>query len=52
MTKNPDILKEISANSSGIKIVGFCAESENLLENAKIKIQKKAVIIWLQTIFQ
>ena len=24
-----------------MKIVGFCAESENLLENAKIKIQKK-----------
>jgi phosphopantothenoylcysteine decarboxylase/phosphopantothenate--cysteine ligase len=23
------------------KIVGFCAESENLLENAKIKIQNK-----------
>ena len=23
------------------KIVGFCAESENLLENAKTKIQKK-----------
>ena len=35
------ILKEISAINSKAKIVGFCAESENLLENAKEKIQKK-----------
>ena len=41
LTQNPDILKEISAMDSKAKIVGFCAESENLLENAKIKIQKK-----------
>ena len=41
LIKNPDILKEISAMKSEAKIVGFCAESENLLENAKIKIQKK-----------
>ena len=41
LTKNPDILKEISAMDSNAKIVGFCAESENLLENARIKIQKK-----------
>ena len=41
LTKNPDILKEISAMNSKAKIVGFCAESENLLENAKEKIQKK-----------
>ena len=41
LTQNPDILKEISAIDCKAKIVGFCAESENLLENAKIKIQKK-----------
>lgn len=41
LTKNPDILKEISAIDCKAKIVGFCAESENLLENAKIKIQNK-----------
>jgi len=41
LTKNPDILKEISSINSKAKIVGFCAESENLLENAKEKIQKK-----------
>lgn len=41
LTKNPDILKEISAIDCKAKIVGFCAESENLLKNAKIKIQNK-----------
>ena len=41
LTKNPDILKEISAINCKAKIVGFCAESENLLENAKIKIKNK-----------
>ncbi len=41
LTKNPDILKEISTIDCKAKIVGFCAESENLLENAKTKIQKK-----------
>ena len=41
LVKNPDILREISAINCKAKIVGFCAESENLLENAKEKIQKK-----------
>ncbi len=41
LVKNPDILKEISSIGSKAKIIGFCAESENLLENAKEKIQKK-----------
>ena len=41
LVQNPDILKEISAMDAKAKIVGFCAESENLLENAKEKIQKK-----------
>ena len=40
LVKNPDILKEISG-TSGVKIVGFCAESENLIENAEKKIQNK-----------
>ncbi len=40
LVKNPDILKSIS-NTANTKIVGFCAESENLLENAKIKIKNK-----------
>ncbi|MCQ2738970.1 MAG: bifunctional phosphopantothenoylcysteine decarboxylase/phosphopantothenate--cysteine ligase CoaBC [bacterium] len=41
LTKNPDILKEISAQKGNVKVVGFCAESQNLLENAKIKIKNK-----------
>ena len=39
LVKNPDILQEISGK--GVLAVGFCAESENLIENAKDKIQKK-----------
>jgi phosphopantothenoylcysteine decarboxylase/phosphopantothenate--cysteine ligase len=40
--KNPDILQEISVKKKENQIVvGFCAESENLLEFAKEKIQKK-----------
>ena len=43
LIKNPDILQGLcSRNKDGNKIiVGFCAESENLLENAKEKISKK-----------
>ena len=57
LVKNPDILKSLcnlkhtlplgeGGNLSDFRmgaplIVGFCAESENLLENAKEKIQKK-----------
>lgn len=41
LTKNPDILKEISEEFKNTKIVGFCAESENLIENAKTKIKNK-----------
>ena len=39
LIKNPDILKSLAGSKA--KIVGFCAESENLLENAKTKIQNK-----------
>lgn len=40
--KNPDILSEIcKIKPQNQIIVGFCAESENLLENAKAKIEKK-----------
>ena len=43
LVKNPDILQELCIrNKDNDKIiVGFCAESENLLENAKEKIAKK-----------
>lgn len=41
LVKNPDILKEISSHKTRQIVVGFCAESENLIENAKEKIEKK-----------
>jgi len=42
LVKNPDILAEmVKIKSENQIVVGFCAESENLLENAKSKIQKK-----------
>ena len=41
LVKNPDILKEISMKKTSQIVVGFCAESENLIENAKEKISKK-----------
>lgn len=42
LVKNPDILKEISKIKRDNQIVvGFCAESQNLLENANIKIDNK-----------
>ena len=41
LVKNPDILAEICKKKEKQIIVGFCAESENLIENAKTKIQQK-----------
>ena len=54
LVKNPDILAELCERKKsaplegevpegqrGVIIVGFCAESENLMENAKAKIEKK-----------
>jgi len=42
LIKNPDILNEISLRKTSEQlVVGFCAESENVLEYAKGKIQKK-----------
>ena len=42
LVQNPDILKYLSDNKKeGQIVVGFCAESENLIENAKEKIVKK-----------
>lgn len=43
LVKNPDILQELCERRTGNNpvIVGFCAESENLSENAKEKINKK-----------
>lgn len=42
LVKNPDILQIISNHKNRPKtVVGFAAESENLIENAKIKLNKK-----------
>lgn len=41
LVKNPDILKELCEKKTHQTIIGFCAESENLIENAKEKIAKK-----------
>lgn len=41
LVKNPDILKGLCEKKTTQTIVGFCAESDNLIENAKNKIQKK-----------
>ena len=43
LVKNPDILKEISSIKKSQIVVGFCAESENLIENAKEKIAKNDI---------
>ena len=42
LVENPDILQEMSKIKTKEQIVvGFCAESDNLIENAKSKINKK-----------
>lgn len=41
LVKNPDILAEVSKKKSRQIVVGFCAESDNLIDNAKKKIAKK-----------
>ena len=41
LVKNPDILKHLCEIKTHQTVVGFCAESENLIENAKEKILKK-----------
>jgi len=42
LEKNPDILEYVgTASNRPALVVGFCAESENLLENAKQKLLKK-----------
>lgn len=40
---NPDILQAISKNKADKLVVGFAAESENIIENATKKIKKKGL---------
>ena len=41
MDKNPDILKTLGARKTHQVLVGFAAETQNLLANAREKVQKK-----------
>lgn len=42
LVENPDILQEMcKIKQENQTVIGFCAESENLIENAKTKIKKK-----------
>ncbi len=41
MDKNPDILKALGERKKGQFLVGFAAETQNLIDNAKEKITKK-----------
>ena len=43
LTPNPDILAEVAALTSGVFIVGFAAETENLASHARAKLQRKGV---------
>ncbi len=46
LTSNPDILAELGKRFSGQKtLVGFCMETENLVENAKDKLKRKGLDI-------
>ena len=41
LARNPDILKDVGADKSACIVVGFAAESENLIENASGKLKSK-----------
>ena len=43
LTKNPDILYELGKNKGNKILVGFAMETQNLIENAKEKINKKTL---------
>jgi phosphopantothenoylcysteine decarboxylase/phosphopantothenate--cysteine ligase len=41
LEKNEDILKYVSDNNPNLKIVGFAAETENMIDNARKKLFSK-----------
>jgi phosphopantothenoylcysteine decarboxylase/phosphopantothenate--cysteine ligase len=41
LVQNPDILSEVVQRQSGCTVVGFAAETQNLLENARAKLARK-----------
>jgi phosphopantothenoylcysteine decarboxylase/phosphopantothenate--cysteine ligase len=43
LSRTPDILKEIKLSQPNLFCVGFAAETENLIENARTKLQNKSL---------
>jgi phosphopantothenoylcysteine decarboxylase / phosphopantothenate---cysteine ligase len=43
LTSNPDILREVAARGTGAFIVGFAAETHDVLANAQAKLEAKGV---------
>lgn len=43
LTPNPDILAEVAARTSGVFIVGFAAETDNVASHARAKLHGKGV---------
>ena len=41
LIKNKDILKSVSKNKGDLKVIGFAAETQNIIENAKKKLSEK-----------
>ncbi|MEN8907731.1 MAG: bifunctional phosphopantothenoylcysteine decarboxylase/phosphopantothenate--cysteine ligase CoaBC [Clostridiales bacterium] len=41
LIKNPDISMNLGSSKDKFLLVGFCAETNNLIENAKLKLKKK-----------
>ena len=41
LIKNKDILKSVSNNKGDLKVIGFAAETQNIIENAKKKLSEK-----------
>ena len=41
LTKNPDILKYAADNMTDKIVIGFSAETDNIVENAKLKLKNK-----------
>jgi phosphopantothenoylcysteine decarboxylase / phosphopantothenate---cysteine ligase len=43
LTANPDILREVAAAGTGAFIVGFAAETHDVLANAEVKLESKGI---------
>jgi phosphopantothenoylcysteine decarboxylase / phosphopantothenate---cysteine ligase len=43
LTANPDILREVAAAGTGAFIVGFAAETHDVLANAQVKLETKGI---------